>query len=84
MTFREMIALPRRVRFVTDKYDTLPAPCRRCEWLPACNGECPQHRFARTKNGAAGLNALCAGYKLFFSHAAPSMDVMRKLLAAGE
>ena len=82
-SFREMIALPQRIRFVTDKYDTLPAACRRCPWLPACNGECPQHRFVRSGSGRAE-NALCDGYKLFFSHAAPYMDVMRKLLAAGE
>ena len=81
--FREMMALPRRIRFVTDKYDALPASCRRCRWLPACSGECPQHRFATGPRGGRE-NALCAGYKLFFSHVAPYMDVMRKLLAAGQ
>ena len=28
-----------------------------------------------------GLNALCAGYKMFFSHVAPYMDHMKDLLS---
>ena len=82
-SFREMMADPRRVRFVTDKYHALPGECRRCPWLPACGGECPQHRFALGEDGSPGHNALCWGYQRFFAHAAPYLDRMRSLLEAG-
>lgn len=77
LSFREMMALPKRVHFITDKSDTLSPECRRCSWLPACQGECPQHR-------ENGRNRLCRGYKLFFEHAAPYLDRMRSLLDAGK
>ena len=82
-SFRDMMTDPHRVRFVTDKYDTLPGECRRCPWLPACGGECPQHRFVLGADGSTGHNALCRGYRLFFEHAAPYLDQMRSLLDAG-
>ena len=82
-SFRAMMANPRRTHFVTDKYNTLPDECRHCPWLPACGGECPQHRFAVGEDGSSGHNALCRGYRLFFEHAAPYLDRMRSLLEAG-
>lgn len=82
-TFRAMMANPRRTHFVTDKYNTLPDECRHCPWLPACGGECPQHRFVEGEDGSFGHNALCRGYRLFFEHAAPYLDRMRSLLEAG-
>lgn len=48
--------------------------CRRCELLPLCRGDCPQHRFMQ------GKSALCAGYARFFNYTAPHMRVMRDLL----
>ncbi|MBQ7750687.1 MAG: anaerobic sulfatase-maturation protein [Bacteroidales bacterium] len=79
-TIAEMMAREEMVSFGIDKRNTLPSKCRRCEWLFACNGECPKHRFAATEAGETGLNALCAGYKLFYSHVAPYMDFMKDLL----
>ena len=75
--------------FGIDKRNRLPVKCLRCEWLFACNGECPKHRFntceSRQGRGGVrietGLNALCAGYKMFFSHVAPYMDYMKDLLS---
>ena len=67
--------------FGIDKRNTLPKQCRRCEHLFVCNGECPKHRFNVTEKGETGLNALCAGYKMFYSHVAPYMERMRDLLA---
>jgi uncharacterized protein len=58
------------------KRDTLPGYCRECDVRFACNGECPKHRFIRTPDGEAGLNYLCAGYKLFFKHIDPYMRFM--------
>lgn len=79
---REMMESPAQVRFGTDKRASLPRKCQRCEYLFACNGECPKHRFNTTEKGETGLNALCGGYRMFYSHVAPYMDKMRELLAA--
>lgn len=79
----ELFAQSCRVQFVTDKMNTLPGECRRCPWLPACGGECPQHRFTVGPDGSPGHNALCRGYRLFFAHAAPYLDRMRSLLDEG-
>jgi uncharacterized protein len=75
-----MMYSEKQLKFGTDKYDTLPRQCLECEFLFACNGECPKNRFARTKDGEPGLNYLCAGWKMFYSHVAPYMDFMKKEL----
>ena len=77
---RDLMTSPAMVKFGIDKRNSLPRKCRACPWLKACNGECPKHRFNRTESGETGLNALCAGYKLFYSHAAPYMDFMKRCL----
>ena len=79
-SLRDLMESPRQARFGIDKRNTLPSKCFRCPWLFACNGECPKHRFNVTDRGETGLNALCAGYTKFFSHVAPYMDFMKKLL----
>ncbi|MDE3195546.1 MAG: anaerobic sulfatase-maturation protein [Acidobacteriota bacterium] len=63
------------------KYEALPAYCRNCDYLRACYGECPKHRFIRTPDGEPGLNYLCAGYKKFFAHIDPYMKFMAGELA---
>ena len=73
----------KQVRFGTDKRGALPARCIRCKYLFACNGECPKHRFNKTENGDTGLNALCEGYRMFYSHVEKYMDIMRSLLEQG-
>ena len=80
-TIPEMMTSDAMVRFGIDKRNSLPSACRQCRWRFACNGECPKHRFNRTERGETGLNALCAGYKLFYSHIGPYMDVMKELLS---
>jgi uncharacterized protein len=71
-----MAASPQQIKFGQDKNDTLPQFCQQCEVRFACNGECPKHRFAKTPDGEAGLNYLCAGYKKFFNHIDPYMRFM--------
>ena len=75
-----MMQSDRQIRFGTDKRGALPTRCIRCKYLFACNGECPKHRFNRTESGDTGLNALCEGYKLFYSHVDRYMGIMRSLL----
>ena len=79
-SLRDLMESPRQARFGIDKRNTLPSKCFRCPWLFACNGECPKHRFNVAERGETGLSALCAGYTKFFSHVAPYMDFMKKLL----
>ena len=75
---------PALFRFGIEKRNSLPSDCRKCEYLFACRGECPKHRFATTRRGESGLNTLCEGYKHFFSYTAPYMEQMRNLLAQGQ
>lgn len=72
----EMLVSGQQRRFGNDKLDSLPALCLSCEVRFACNGECPKHRFVKTAGEAQGLNYLCAGYRLFFSHIDPGMKFM--------
>lgn len=74
----------RQYRFGQLKHDVLPQQCKQCDYLFACNGECPKNRFLYTKDGEYGLNYLCAGYYRFFEHVAPFMDYMKKRLLDGE
>ena len=76
----DMMSSDLQVKFGIDKRNSLPSKCRRCEWLFTCHGECPKHRFNSTEAGETGLNALCTGYKMFYSHVAPYMDFMKDLL----
>ena len=77
-TLVEMMYSERQQQFGRMKQEGLPAQCRECEFLFACNGECPKNRFACTASGEPGLNYLCEGYHRFFAHAAPYMDFMKK------
>jgi uncharacterized protein len=80
MGMREMLDSPQQRAFGMDKRDTLPKYCRECDVRFACNGECPKHRFISTPHGEPGLNYLCAGYKKFFRHIDPYMQMMANLL----
>ncbi len=82
-TLVEMMYSPRQQHFGTAKSSSLPRQCRECEFLFACNGECPKNRFALTEDGEAGLNWLCGGYRRFFAHSAPAMTRMRDCLLRG-
>ena len=77
-TLVEMMYSERQLAFGQDKQRTLPKQCQLCEYLFACNGECPKNRFAVTADGEPGLNYLCKGYYQFFEHVAPYMDFMKK------
>ena len=76
----QMLYAPEQIQFGKDKRDKLPTQCNDCEYLFACNGECPKNRIVKTSNGEEGLNYLCAGFKYYFSHLAPYMDFMAEEL----
>lgn len=80
---RTLMASEKQIRFGIDKRNGLPKKCVTCRWYFACHGECPKHRFNRTDSGEPGLNALCDGYSMFFSHVAPYMERMKQLLSEG-
>ena len=80
---RTLMNSTKQVRFGLDKRNALPDECLKCQWFFTCHGECPKHRFNTTDKGETGLNALCEGYKLFFSHVAPYMEKMKSLLQSG-
>lgn len=71
---------PAQKKFGELKASALPRVCKKCGVRFACRGECPKHRFLRTPDGEPGLNYLCAAYKKFFSHVAPTMSRMKALL----
>ncbi len=77
-----LVNSPRQQKFGQDKKARLPRQCRECEFLFACNGECPKHRFAQTPEGEPGLNYLCAAYKQFFRHIDPYMCFMAQELSS--
>lgn len=79
----ELVASDQQRKFGQDKRDTLPRYCQECEVLFACHGGCPKDRFIRTPQGEAGLNYLCAGYKLFFHHIDRPMRIMADLIQQG-
>lgn len=79
-TMTEMMYSPQQKDFARMKNHLLPQQCRECEFLFACHGECPKNRFLTDKFGNYGLNYLCAGYRMFFNHVAPYMDIMKREL----
>lgn len=78
----EMMYSEKQIQFGQQKRDSLPNKCKECNYLFACNGECPKNRFLMTEDGEPGLNYLCKGYYQFFEHVAPYMDFMKKELLA--
>ncbi|MDF7805871.1 anaerobic sulfatase maturase [Pontiellaceae bacterium B12219] len=82
-SLEEMLYSDRQLKFGRDKAAALPGYCRECEFLFACNGECPKHRFMYTPDGEPGLNYLCSGYKTFFKHIDPVMREMAGLVQNG-
>lgn len=77
----DLYTSPEQFSFGVNKRNTLPRYCMRCKYYFACRGECPKHRFLTAETGEYGLNALCEGFKHYFSHVEPYMEYMTKLLS---
>lgn len=78
-----LVSSEKQQRFGRSKLETLPSYCKKCPVLFACYGECPRNRFIKTPDGEDGLNYLCAGYRAFFTHVAPTMKRMADLIRRG-
>lgn len=70
-------------QFGEQKLLSLPDVCGVCRFRFACHGGCPKDRFLDTAEGLPGLNYLCEGLKMFFSHVEPHMDAMTAELKGG-
>jgi len=76
----DLVRSPQQRRFGLAKQTTLPRYCRECEYRFVCNGGCVRNRFLYTPDGEPGLNYLCEGYKMFFSHIArPAQKLLKSL-----
>ncbi|MDM3445653.1 anaerobic sulfatase maturase [Citrobacter sp. Cb009] len=82
-TIRELNTCEQAIHFGESKHTTLTPDCRQCDYLFACQGGCPKHRFAVSSMGYPGHNYLCQGYQHFFKHITREMNVIRDLLVAG-
>ncbi len=80
---KHIIESIRQVSFGTGKRTTLPMLCKNCEFLFACWGECPKHRFMTTPDGEPGWNYLCPGYKKYFTHINPYLQRLINILRQG-
>ncbi len=79
----ELVRSEQQRAFGEAKSAALPAYCRECRFLFACNGECPKNRLLLTPDGEPGLNWLCEGLTHFFTHTDRRMRAMAALLESG-
>ena len=71
-------------RFGFSKSRSLPRQCKECDFLFACNGECPKNRVIRTRDGEPGLNYLCSGLQKYWRHIDRDVkDICRRLAQGG-
>ncbi|MCA8869454.1 MAG: anaerobic sulfatase maturase [Rhodobacteraceae bacterium] len=80
---RDMLWTERQQEFGHDKLAGLTAQCLSCSYRFACNGGCPKHRFAKSKDGEPGHNYFCESYTSFFNHAGSRMQEMARLVRLG-
>ncbi len=70
-----------QLAFGRAKRDSLDPECLTCPVLAYCHGGCPKDRGRY--GSPTGRNALCAGYRAFYVHAAPLLTRMAELAANG-
>lgn len=79
-----MVFSQSQMDFGLSKFGSLPRRCRECEYLFACNGECPKNRLIRTPEGEPGLNYLCSGLLRFWNHIDCEAKQIAHCIARGE
>jgi uncharacterized protein len=75
----DLIEDPRLRRFGETKLGGLPRLCVECPVRDMCNGECPKNRLGTTPDGEPGLNYLCEGYRMFFTHCKPFVSEVARV-----
>jgi uncharacterized protein len=80
---RDMLWSDRQEAFGRAKSADLTAQCRACKYRFACNGGCPKHRFAKSRDGETGHQYFCESYQMFFAHAGERMREMARLVSMG-
>ncbi|ASA55333.1 anaerobic sulfatase maturase [Vibrio gazogenes] len=80
----EMNNSEQAIEFGQSKKKSLTPDCQHCEFLFACNGGCPKHRFNVSPSGFPQHNYFCAGYKHYFRHIAETMGQIRGLIFNGQ
>lgn len=83
VAFRDALTSPFQREFGQSKRTRLTAQCRSCPVRWACHGGCPKDRFAESADGEPGHNYLCEGYFTFYTHAAPYIEDMARLVSQG-
>lgn len=76
----EMNNSEQAIEFGQNKKKLLTPDCKSCEFLFACNGGCPKHRFNVSPSGFPQHNYFCQGYKHYFRHIAETMGQIRELI----
>ncbi|MCY9855085.1 anaerobic sulfatase maturase [Vibrio mediterranei] len=79
-TIHDMNNSEMAIEFGLSKSTTLNGECKRCRYLPLCNGGCPKHRFSTSFSGKPNHNYLCTGYFKYFEHTENAMKIMRMLV----
>jgi uncharacterized protein len=79
-----MVFSDQQREFGLNKFHLLPQQCRKCDFLFACNGECPKNRLIRTPEGELGLNYLCSGLQEFWAHIDRDVQDICRLIARGD
>nr|MQY77939.1 SPASM domain-containing protein [Bacteroidota bacterium] len=67
-TLTNMVDSDFQKSFGLNKIKSLPLICKECPYLKLCYGGCPSNRLRKTPSGETGLNWVCEGYKMFYSH----------------
>lgn len=67
-TLTNMVDSDFQKSFGLNKIKSLPLACKECPYLKLCYGGCPSNRLKKTPSGETGLNWVCEGYKMFYSH----------------
>ncbi len=75
-SLKSLVKSEQQIKFGNKKQKDLPAQCKKCDYLFACNGGCPKNRTSITPAGETGLNHLCKSYYKFFKHVHPYMQFM--------
>lgn len=77
----QLLKSPVLEKFARLKTD-LPEECRKCDYLPYCNGGCPKHHVP-IGTGAARVNYFCRAYKTFFSRASGELKRLAEAVRSG-